>query len=166
MILEVSIAHRGSLNHKAVCFVMVFIFPLSEKLSQEMLSQRKRSAELHLCALPYSRHGSVQDPVSGINQAFLVFPRTNIPWSGSKWCWFLGYTDRSTISRLRTESADDIALVLSSCIVHYFWAKHGYASRYIGCIDGVALEDPTTPDRGIFYDPKLHFDRQMRQVNY
>ena len=68
----------------------------------------------------------------------------------------LGYTDRPTITRLRTESADDVLFMSSSCGLHAVFdmlcAKHGYeyASRHVGCIGGdPGRQDCTTPDHGI-----------------
>ena len=38
----------------------------------------------------------------------------SIPWSGGKWSYFLGYTERSTITRLRSKSESDVVSMPSS----------------------------------------------------
>ena len=55
-----------------------------------------------------------QSPSMIIKWSLLYHPWLFIPWSGNKWCYFLGYIDRSTITRLRAESEDDVVFMSSS----------------------------------------------------
>ena len=41
-----------------------------------------------------------------------------IPWCGSKWCYFLEYTDRSTVTRLGTKAKEDFFIMSSSYRLH------------------------------------------------
>ena len=50
--------------------------------------------------------------------------RESKPWSGNKWCLFLEYSDRSTITRFRAKSKDDVTFVSSSDRLYMLCAKH------------------------------------------
>ena len=78
----------------------------------------------------------------------------SIPWSGRRWCYFLGNTDRSTITRLGAEAEDDVFFMSSSYRLHavFICLVPNTGKRII--ILGLSMamhgrQDSTTPDRDI-----------------
>ena len=77
-----------------------------------------------------------------------------IPWSDSKWCYSSGYIDRSTVTRLGAEAADDGSFMSFSYRLHavciFFVPNTGKGIIILGV--SVAMhgrQDSTTPDHGI-----------------
>ena len=78
-----------------------------------------------------------------------------IPWSGDKWCLFLGSTDRSTITRLRAESEDDVVFMsLSYRLQIVFTCFVPNTGKRVIILDVLMAmhwrQDSITPDHGIY----------------
>ena len=85
-----------------------------------------------------------------------------IPWSGSKWCYLFEYTDRSTITRLRTEpEADAVFMPSSHALFQTRVSVLSYWVYWWRCMGGSLRQDRTTPDHGI----RISLDCRVSIVN-
>ena len=93
----------------------------------------------------------------------------DIPWSGNKWCLFLKFTNRSTITRLRKKSKDDVVFIsLSYCFQIVFICFVSNTGKRVIILNVLMAmhwkQNSTTPDHGIVSKLDLIFGDAQHDI--